>query len=504
MPRASVVIPNFNNGRASSRGGRHDFLGALLGSLLATLSDDPTDLEIVVADDGSTDDSLATAREWSRRRWPDGSPRAGRPFLRLIELPHGGVLSRVLNVLLAETSGEVVCRLDGDVVVDTPRWVARLVGILDAAPDVAVVTGLQRLPDGRVHAFGDAILSPLGYHHLGQGARAEDLPEILEVEHAMGCMHASRRAAVDAVGGYDEEILRGQTEDLAMRLNRAGWRALATRAVEFRHFHAERHWRANLADTGEGLARSLARFEAKWGFDRLAPDLEEVWRRHRGTPLVARAMLDGPTRWTPESTGDLAPGDEWTRFASDGEVQAAIGAELALLRRCEGPIAVLGARSGLSSFLRARDGVRVAAVEEHAASVEAGRAFVQRARGAASQFSTDFVEDLGRTGLESGSFCSVILLDSIERYWNPVRILREGKRLLSNEGILVVRSRTRGAGIESRGKALHPFAAHELLQLVRHTGGLEPLAPPSSCGMGRIAMAVRCSHSSAHLLHFGA
>ena len=44
MPTASVIIPNYNNGRASSRDGTRDFLGDLLANLEETLADDPTDL----------------------------------------------------------------------------------------------------------------------------------------------------------------------------------------------------------------------------------------------------------------------------------------------------------------------------------------------------------------------------------------------------------------------------------------------------------------------------
>ena len=148
MPRATVIIPNYNNGRASSRDGTRDFLGKLLESLERTLADDPTELEILIADDGSTDDSLETARAWS--------PRAGLPMVRLVELAHTGVLSKVLNALHAHSQGEYICRLDGDVVLETPCWVAKCVALLDADPQVAVVTGLQKLPDGRVHALGDA------------------------------------------------------------------------------------------------------------------------------------------------------------------------------------------------------------------------------------------------------------------------------------------------------------------------------------------------------------
>ena len=504
MPRATVIIPNYNNGRESSRDGSRDFLGDLFASLEQSLANDPTDLEILVADDGSTDDSLSTAREWSRRLWQAGTPRAGRPIVRLVELAHSGVLSKVLNALHAESQGDYICRLDGDVIIDTPNWVARCVELLDAHPRAAVVTGLQKLPDGRVHALGDAIISPLGYHHLGQGLPESALPELVEVEHAMGCFHASRRAAIAEVGGYDESVLRGQTEELAMRLNLAGWTALATTRVVFRHFHGERHWRPNTADTGEGLQRSLDRFKAKWRFDRLAPDLRDVWEFWKGTPLVGRAALSGPRRWQPSDSGDLPAGLEFERFGIDEGVQALVAAELAALRAFEGETAILGCRSGLTALLRASDGVSVAAVEEHDASCTALRQFADRAARAQPFLRVLGTHDLASSGLQEGGFKIVALLDSIERYWNPVGLLREGRRLLAADGHLIVRSRARGARFESRGDTLHLFAAHELYQIVRHSGGFTPLAPPTVDGTGRWQMLARATSSAAHQSHFGA
>ena len=504
VPTATVIIPNYNNGRASSRDGSRDFLGALLENLEATLWDDATDLEIVIGDDGSTDDSLATARLWAARTWTRG-PRAGQPFLRLLEFSHSGVLSKVLNAIHAATESEFVCRLDGDILIDTPRWVARCVELLASDPRVGVVTGLQKLPDGRVHAFGDAILSPLGYHHLGQGAREDELPEVLEVEHAMGCFHASRREAIASVGGYDESVLRGQTEELAMRLNLGGWKALATKRVAFRHFHAERHWRPNTADTGEGLARSLARFREKWGVDRLAPDLAEVWRRYQGTPLVERAKLRAPQPWKPESTGDFAAGEEWQVFATDAQFQQHIAAELSLLRDAgAGRLAILGCRSGLTGLLRAREGVDVAGFEEESASIDAGQRILSRASVGSGSLGLTKVADLTATGADDGAFEVVALLDSIERCWNPVGLLGESRRLLRTGGLLIVRSRVRAVTLEDRGEALHPFAAHELLQLVRHAGGFSPLAAPASDGTGRWTLVARRTGSAAHSVHFGA
>ena len=504
VPRATVIIPNYNNGRASSRDGTRDFLGKLLESLERTLADDPTELEILIADDGSTDDSLETARVWSRRLWPAGSPRAGLPMVRLVELAHTGVLSKVLNALHAHSQGEYICRLDGDVVLETPCWVAKCVALLDADSRVAVVTGLQKLPDGRVHALGDAILSPLGYHHLGQGLPESALPEVVEVEHAMGCFHASRRAAITQVGGYDETVLRGQTEELAMRLNLAGWRALATTRIVFRHFHRERHWRPNTADTGAGLQRSLERFREKWGCDRLAPDLAGVWERWKGTPLVERAGIHGPRAWDPASFGDLPPGAEWDRFLTDPALQSGIAAELSALRLVDGPVAVFGCRSGLSSFLRARDGIEVTAIEEHEPSIRALAEKSKSLGATAKCLRSCYVSDLASSGLQTASFKFVAQLDSVERYWNPVGLLRESRRLLVADGLLIVRSRARVARFESRGKASHLFAAHELLQIVQHVGGFTPLSPPTLDSVGRWQLLARSSGSAAHSVHFGA
>ncbi len=504
MPLATVIIPNYNNGRASSRDGTRDFLGDLLENLHETLAQDPTDLEIVVADDGSTDDSLATARAWAARCWGDDSVRAGQPFLRLIELPHTGILSKVLNALHAHTQSEFIFRLDGDILLDTPQWIAKCLEVFARESRLGVVTGLQRLPDGRVHAFGDAILSPLGYHHLGQGAREDELPDELEVEHAMGCFHASRREAIASVGGYDELMKRGQTEELAMRLNLAGWTARAIKRVSFRHFHAERNWRPNVADTAAGLAESLDRFEQKWGCNRLAPDLNAVWQRWQGTPLIQRAQLRAPAAWDPSTTGDLSAGAEWEVFESDALLQANVAAELALLRSQAGPTAILGARSGITALLRAREGVEVTAFEEHAPSVASARAVYARASSRGAVPRIELVESLCRTPADSGAFKIVALLDNIERVWNPMGLLGEARRLLAIDGILTVRTRLRATALESRGEALHLFAAHELLQIVRHVGGFTPLTEPTTDALGRLILVARRSGSAAHLVHFGA
>jgi len=44
-PRVSILIPNYNNGTASSRDGKTDLIADLLQSLHDSLQDDPTPIE---------------------------------------------------------------------------------------------------------------------------------------------------------------------------------------------------------------------------------------------------------------------------------------------------------------------------------------------------------------------------------------------------------------------------------------------------------------------------
>ena len=161
FPEASIIIPNFDNGRQSSLDGDRDLLGELLGSLETTLGEDLSRVEIVIADDGSTDDSLATARSWASRKGV-----GDRPFLRLIELEHGGILSAVLNRLMAETIAPIVFRFDGDIVLRSKRWLDRALRAFDSQPRLGVLGGRQLDHLGRVHSMGDLLYHPHGYQHM--------------------------------------------------------------------------------------------------------------------------------------------------------------------------------------------------------------------------------------------------------------------------------------------------------------------------------------------------
>ncbi len=470
-PVVSIIIPNFDNGRESSHSGR-DLIGALFASLDATLATESVPFEIIVADDGSRDDSLATCRSWAARRRPDGEP-----WLRLIERPHCGVLSRVLNELHAAARGSIIARLDGDIVLRTDRWLTPLVAMFEADEALGIVTGTQLLPDGSVYAFGDDLWGPRGYRHIGRGARYDDLPAEREIDHAMGCFQVSRRAVFESVGGYDESVLRGQTEEYGVRVRLAGWRVKATSRVAFEHWHVDRLPRANRADRPASLDESIGRFRERWGFDRLAPNLAAVVARHGATPL-----------WWCDHRRKRIEADpgEWQAIERDPSRHAEFVEALACLARAGAlsnaprSIALLGSGAGALPVALARQGWDALAIECHGAASELAQAIIRRATAQpmAGSVRAIAVDDLDATPVESASADVVAIIGSLERWWNPVGLLEEARRIVRPDGLIVVRTALRGEGLDDPDAPGTHCTLDELLALLRHVGGLATIAGP--------------------------
>ncbi len=459
MPTVSIIIPNFNNGRANAHDGARDFLGALLTSLESTLATETVSYEILVADDGSTDDSLATARAWVQKCHSDG-----RPFLRLIELAHCGVLSTVLNRLLAEAKGKYVARLDGDIVLKTRDWLTALVAHFESDAKIGVVTGVQLLSNGKVHAFGDDLFGPRGYRHIGRGVPIGALPATLEVDHAMGCFYCTRREVEATAGIYDESFLRGQTEEYGVRVRKAGWKVIATKAIAFEHWHMERHRRANAADASIALDGMLERFRAKHGFDRLAPDLEEVLASARGTPMLWRDSKIGTIEISTYQAAQLS---------NDRRLQARLAEEIAAAVRVTkargaSELLLIGCGVGLLPRALATKGVRCTAVEQEGEACELAKTLL----GAASHF-VRAVEDFASLPFEDASQHCVLVTGVLERFWNPVGFLRELQRVLAPDGLLTIRTEVRPDDVwegDAAADEMHRFTVTELRDLLQHVG----------------------------------
>jgi GT2 family glycosyltransferase len=469
-PRVSILIPNFNNGRASSKDGTTDLIGDLLVSIERTLRDDPTPFELFAHDDESTDDSIQTLRQWSRKTWPDG-----RPFLTLIESPHEGFISRANNRVYRQTRGEYLVRLDGDITIETPNWVSRICRTFDdGPPDLGILAPKQLDPRGHVHAFGDMILSPLGYHHVAAGLPRyhESVSRTIEVDHAMGCFYCCRRSMYDEIGGYDEKCLRGETEDLTMMARHAGWRCWAVPDVEFVHRHSLRGRRQSQYDDGQRIRDDLNYFEQKWGFSRLAPDLDVVRRRHRGTLLVGNATAFGPRTTSSPSN------DEWNLHrAGDADAcrrantAAALASQLAQQAGVGGRILLADASTAAAHLAATRSDVAAVCFDEDDATQTDATPGVTVVRSL----------DNGRRSLavEDASCAVVVLWHTLGQSENPAGLLADAARALVDGGLLLIAEPTT-PGESKFNSTGHGFAPTNLNIHLAASAFWQSLNPPTA------------------------
>jgi glycosyltransferase involved in cell wall biosynthesis len=227
-PRVSVVIPTYN---------RAHMLGRAIRSVLAqTLRD----LELIVVDDGSTDD---TARVVAA---------TADPRVRSMRLERNGGLSRARNAGVAASRAAWVAFLDDD-----DEWLpARLERQLAGAgggPEATVLYCQYRRTDD---VTGHHAVSPRQGHH------GDVLDRLLGGWNFPPSVVVIDRAALLAVGGFRERVEGREDYELWLRMAGAGHRfAGVLEALVVKHQHDE----VQLSADSAGRQRSLELFDAEWG-----------------------------------------------------------------------------------------------------------------------------------------------------------------------------------------------------------------------------------------------
>ncbi len=146
-PMVSLLMPNMNN-------------EPLLDEFFEKLASHTTypNVEIVVVDDGSTDDSRTILR-----RWRDEGP--WRSFT-LIEQDNAGVIA-AFNRCLENSDGEVVVRLDGDATIETPGWLEKMLSFHALSDRVGMVVAKIVFETGYIHSFGRSVIDAEGLRDRG-------------------------------------------------------------------------------------------------------------------------------------------------------------------------------------------------------------------------------------------------------------------------------------------------------------------------------------------------
>jgi GT2 family glycosyltransferase len=210
--------------------------GGVVGGLLDSLVDHPAPepFEVVVVDNGSTDDTVDVVR-----RHPVGA--------RLVVNDQNEGLAAANNVGLAGTSAPFALIVNPDVRVGDGA-IAALVALLERHPRAAFGVPRLRYPDGRPQASaGDlptltgALLGRQASARLGRGESgfwwdgwAHD--EERRIGRGHECCYLVRREAIADIGPQDERFaLDWEGIDWTARATAAGWEVWFTPDAEVVH-----------------------------------------------------------------------------------------------------------------------------------------------------------------------------------------------------------------------------------------------------------------------------
>lgn len=212
-PRISVIVVNWN---------RRELLRSCLTSLTRQQG---VSQEIILVDNGSTDGSVEMAR-------------LVVPAIRVVQNTTNQGFCRANNQGIALARAPFVALLNNDAEAD-PHWLKSLLAAIEDRAQVGMVaskilvwedprkidkTGHLIWPDGQNRGRGTGELD------RGQYDREE------EVLWPDGCAALYRKAMLDEIGGFDEDLFAyGDDAELGLRARIAGWTCIYTPAAVVRH-----------------------------------------------------------------------------------------------------------------------------------------------------------------------------------------------------------------------------------------------------------------------------
>ena len=197
-----------------------EMLRRYLPSVEKSIANDTNSFELIVADNGSTDNSLAVLRDEF-------------PGVRTIVLDQNYGFAEGYNRAISQVESEYVVLLNSDV--ETPDgWLTPLLDYMDSHPKTAAVQPKIRSwlrKDFFEHAgAAGGYLSPLGYPYC-RGRRFGRVEEdkgqydsIVCVDWTSGACMCVRTSVYKELGGLDASFFAHMEEiDLCWRMRNAGW-----------------------------------------------------------------------------------------------------------------------------------------------------------------------------------------------------------------------------------------------------------------------------------------
>ncbi|MFN3808430.1 glycosyltransferase [Asticcacaulis sp.] len=191
--RVSVIIPAYNEARV------------IEASVRRVLTSVDVDLEVVVVDDGSKDETSAIVA----RAFADDAR------VTLITQANAGKATAV-NTGIARARGEIIIALDADTQFE-PETIARLVRWF-IKPEIGAVAG-----NAKVGNRFNFVTRWQGVEYVtAQNLERSALATFGAMMVVPGAVGAWRRAALEEVGGYPHDTL-AEDQDLTIAIQRRGW-----------------------------------------------------------------------------------------------------------------------------------------------------------------------------------------------------------------------------------------------------------------------------------------
>lgn len=220
MPRVTAVIPCFNRGA---------FIRQTVESVLNQTYEN---IELVVIDDGCTDNSRAVLETFGDR-------------LTILEHPNreNRGQSAGINLGVAATTGKYVGILDSDDLW-LPNKIAEQVAFLEAHEDVGLVYGNGEAIDEEGRKLYD--IYPPNHQELNDPARV-----LLDCYFLVPNNSLVRRDVLLQTGGFDETLRAAQDHDMAIKIAELTklayvdrvWFRYRRHAGSISRNHADRRWR---------------------------------------------------------------------------------------------------------------------------------------------------------------------------------------------------------------------------------------------------------------------
>ena len=242
QPRLSIVIPVY---------GKLEYTLACLRSLVAN---PPTDaFEVIVVDDASPDDSVATLSLVSG--------------IRLLRNASNLGFVGSCNAGASAAHGEFLIFLNNDTQV-LPGWSEELLRCFELRADCGIAGSQLVYPDGRLQEAGAWVFADASAWNIGRFDSRSD-PAVRyarKVDYVSGASLAIRRAVFSELGGFDHRFSPGYYEDtdLAFAARAAGYSVwyVPTSVV----VHAEGISSAGNMETGMKRFQAInqVKFAEKW------------------------------------------------------------------------------------------------------------------------------------------------------------------------------------------------------------------------------------------------